>query len=161
MKTCYSALTVLLLSLCLNASAGDIKVKVEKKLILVSPGSSAGSVTVAGQPGAVFGVQPVQIIAVNDKTDLSVAGTVNDDGSFALEIPARPKDSIKLSFIAANNEDKKVKVKVPKTMLYLPASQEIKTETTTVTIPGAPQQHELDDTVIRQERDLKNSGITE
>ncbi len=135
MRLRHLAFALLLLPLAVDA--GDIKTVVRKDSILVSPVDPQGLVTVSGPPGCVLGIFPIQIMAMNKKTDVAVAGAVAPDGSFAIRIPAAPKHKIKLTFTGANGKDKKVSVKVPKTILFVPAAlpAEVQIQHSTVTVP--------------------------
>jgi hypothetical protein len=159
--------------------AGGMKIKLNKDAIAVSPVSPQGAVTVAGPPGCVFGMAPIQIMAKNKKTKMTTSGSVMPDGSFSLVLPARPKDSIELTFLAADGNEKNIKVKVPKSVLAVPPpppGTEILRET--VTIPqGGPVEQESagappappeqppaqpgDEQISRGEKELNASGMIE
>ena len=160
---------VLVLLLPLAAAAGDIKTVVRKDAIAVSPVDARGMVTVSGPPGCVLGAAPLQVIAKNKKTDVIVSDRIAPDGSFAVRIPALPKHKIKLTFVGANGEDKKVTVKVPKTVYpippapYPPATTERVRETITIPrgVPAPGRPAPSDSEIIRGERDFDSSGVIE
>ncbi|MCX6354632.1 MAG: hypothetical protein NTZ78_06985 [Candidatus Aureabacteria bacterium] len=152
------------------AVAGGVDVKVNKDAVSVSPVDPQGLVTVSAPPGAVLGMQPIQITAQNKKANSAVAGTVMPDGGFLIQIQAAPKDSIKLVFIGADGKKKDLKVKVSKIPLVLPPQQmqqEIRTET--VTVPRgepAPESKQApaprsDSEIISGEKNLGDSGVIE
>lgn len=169
MKMCH-VLVALVILLPVAVHAGDIKTKVRKDAIIVSPMDIQGTVVVSGPPGCVMGLFPIQILARNKETDVTVRGAVNPDGGFSVRLPAGPKDSIKLTFIGANGKDKKVKVKVPKAVLAVPPPPVVERtiERTTITIPGgAPVAGDAAssvpgaDEITTGEEDLRASGVIE
>lgn len=167
------AITVALLLAAGSVVAGGIDVKVNKDSVIVRPIDPQGTVAVSGPPGCVSGLFPMQVIAKNKKTDLSVAGAVMPDGSFMVQLPARPKDSIKLTFTGADGKKKDIKVKIPEALFAFPAqpaTTEIRSETLTVPSgePAAeappaphPEPAQADAQIITDEKDLKASGVTE
>lgn len=178
MRLRHVAFALLLLPLAVDA--GDIKTVVRKDSILVSPVDPQGLVTVSGPPGCVLGIFPIQIMAKNKKTDVAVAGAVAQDGSFALRIPAYPKHKIKLTFTGANGKDKKVSVKVPKTIMFAPPAlpAEVQVQRSTVTLPqgytsasglpvSAPVMQQpvppppTDEEILMGEQGLSASGVIE
>jgi hypothetical protein len=171
--SCYAVAALLIAgTLC----AGEMGVKVNKDAISTSQPDTQGLVTVAGPPGCVFGMAPIQIMAQNKKTKMTITGSVMPDGGFMLKIPAMPKDSIKLTFVAANGKKKDVKVKVPKGIPFIPPpSQGAEIRTETITIPqgetvdqntpletaGQEQIPPSEHQIIQGERDLNTSGMIE
>jgi len=159
--------------------AGGMDVKVNKDAVSVSPLDTQGTVTIAGPPGCVFGMAPIQIMAQDKKNKMTAVGSVMPDGSFMLRIPASPKDSIKIIFAGADGKKKDIKVKVPKGALVIPPpppGAEIRGETVTIPqgepidrrAPGAPPAVReesppppSDDQIRRGEKDLNASGMIE
>ncbi|MDD5557644.1 MAG: hypothetical protein PHN82_10425 [bacterium] len=162
------ALALSILVLAGEAAAGGISVKVNRHAIAVAPADLQGTIAVSGPPGCVTGLQPMQVVARNRKSDLTVAGAVAADGSFQVLIPARPKDTLKLTFIGADGRKKDVKVKVPEAVLSFPAPvrTELRTETLTVPsgVPAAPPYAPPtagDELIIRGEAELGAAGVIE
>lgn len=159
--------------------AGGMDVKVNKDAVAVSPVDPQGTVTITGPPGCVFGMAPVQIMAKDKKNNMTATGSVMPNGSFALRLPASPKDSIKLIFAGADGKKKDIKVKVPKGALVIPPpppGTEIRGETVTIPqgipidqgAPGAPPAVRgespppvSNDQINRSEKDLNASGMIE
>jgi hypothetical protein len=159
--------------------AGGMDVKVNKDAVAVSPVDPQGAVTITGPPGCVFGMAPIQIMAQDKKNKMTDTGSVMPDGSFALRLPASPKDSIKLIFAGADGKKKDIKVKVPKGALVIPPpppGMEIRGETVTIPhgepidqgAPGAPPgargeplSPPSNDQINRSEKDLNASGMIE
>ncbi len=156
--------------------AGGMDVKVNKDAISVSPLDPQGTITIAGPPGCVFGMAPIQIMAQDKKNKMTAVGSVMPDGGFMLRLPAMPKDSIKLIFAGANGKKKDVKVKVPKGAFGIPPASggtEIRSET--VTIPQGesadpkanmePARQEQsppsERQIIQGEKELNASGMIE
>ncbi len=129
-------LVVPVLLLVAPVIAGGVDVEILKDAIRVSPVDAKGIVTISAAAGTVIGMFPIQIIAKNKKTDMTIGGSIEPDGSFRLQIPARPKDSIKLTCIGSDGEKESVKIKVPELVLSSPPPVvESEVERTTITIP--------------------------
>jgi len=153
--------------LCTAAFAGGIAVRVNKDAVAVRPADAQGTVAIAGPPGCVTGMAPLQVIAHNKKTRMTAAGAVAPDGSFVVQIPAGPKDSVKLTFIGADRKKKDVKVKVPEVIFSMPP-QPIRQDavTETVTAPAGGQETGepppvTDTQIITGEKNLEASGMIE
>lgn len=174
MKIVHYAVAALLATGTLYA--GETDVKANKDAISVSPPDPQGIVTIAGPPGCVFGMAPIQITAQNKKNKMAGAGSVMPDGSFMLRLPAMPKDSIKLVFVGANGKKKDVKVKVPQGPPVIPppsAGMEIRSETVTIPqgestdrkAPLEPARREQsppsERQIIQGEKELNASGMIE
>jgi hypothetical protein len=176
MKNCRAVLGIALL--CGPAAAGGIDVKVNKDVVIVRPVDAQGTVAIIGPPGCVMGMAPIQVTAQNKKTELTVAGVVAPDGSFIVQIPALPKDSVKLTFVGADRKKKDIKVKIPEGILPIPPQPvqgEIRTEPVTVPgggpeAPGAPpaappsaedSPPATDNQIITGEKNLESSGMIE
>lgn len=174
MKISRYAIAALLITGALYA--GEMGVKVNKDAISISQPDPQGIVTVAGPPGCVFGMAPIQIMAQNKKNKMTATGSVTPDGGFILRIPAIPKDSIKLNFVGANGKKKDVKVKVPKGAPFIPPpSQGTEIQTETITVPqgepvdqgassapsGQEQNPPSEHQIIQGERELNASGMIE
>lgn len=156
--------------------AGETDVKVNKDAISTSPPDPRGIVTIAGPPGCVFGMAPIQIMAQDKKNKMTATGSVMPDGGFMMRIPAMPKDSVKLIFSGANGKKKDVKVKVPKGALVIPPppeGAEIRNETITIPqgepadgqAPSEPVRREQPPSgerqIIQGEKELNASGMIE
>ncbi|MCX6338609.1 MAG: hypothetical protein NTX71_01655 [Candidatus Aureabacteria bacterium] len=152
--------------------AGGMDVKVNKDAVAVSPVDPQGAVTITGPPGCVFGMAPIQIMAQDKKNKMTATGSVMPDGSFALRLPASPKNSIKLIFAGADGKKKDIKVKIPKGALVIPPPPAGITiphgEPIDQGAPGAPPggrgEHlplPSNDQINRSEKDLNTSGMIE
>jgi hypothetical protein len=144
--------------------AGDIKVEVQKKAVIVAP-VKPGVVSISAPPGSVLGMFPIQIVAKNKKTEMIVTGIVAQDGSFSVEMAALPKDKIKLTFISANGKDKNVTVKIPKTIFLQPlVSPERSLQSDVITVPqgtNVRSDTSSQDEIIEREKELQHTGIIE
>ena len=91
------------------------KIKVDRRAVTVSSSTVAGTVVVWGEPGSVSGARHVGVKVYNKSQKIMMGGTVREDGSFSVTLPAYGGDKLKLKFATVNGKKESVGLKVPDT----------------------------------------------
>ena len=107
-----------LLLLAVSGAAAGERLKVNPDDLYVNPPNKDQAVIIEGKPRCIMGAHPIEITVYNRIGENSSKGTVQENGSFSVNIQGYSKDKILITFSAANGKRKKVKLTVPPQSIF-------------------------------------------